>query len=89
MIAFVLEMVIGKIIGLFMSQRWYMALLYTFALLSLVVLTVGGIGYLLSLWLFRPEDFRSPLMIAASAGAVVLIVALWVAFSMLQRRVFK
>jgi len=89
MIAFVMEMVVGKIVGLFMSQRWYMAILYTFALLSLVVLTIGVPGYLLLNWLFRPEDFKSLPMIFLSIGGLVMIVALWFAFSVLQRRVFK
>ncbi len=89
MIGFVIEMVIGKIVGLFMSQRWYMAILYSLALLALVVLTIGGLGYLLMRWLFQPQDFGTPLMISLSLGAVAFIVALWVAFGMLQRRVFK
>jgi hypothetical protein len=89
MIAFIMEMVIGKIVGLFMSQRWYMAILYTFALLALVFLTIGGPGYLLMVWLFRPEDFGRPLMIALSIGGLVCLIALWVAFSALQRRIFR
>ena len=89
MIAYIVEMVIGKIISLFMSQRWYMAILYTFALLTLVISTIGGLGYLLMLWLFRSEDFSNPLHIALSIGAVLFVIALWVAFSILQRRVFR
>ncbi len=89
MISFIMEMVVGKIVSLFMSQRWYMAILYTLALLSLVTLTIGAPAYLLLNWLFRPDDFRNPLMIAVSIGGLALIAALWVAFSMLQRRVFK
>lgn len=89
MIAFIIELVIGKIVGLFMSQRWYMAILYTLALLALVVLTIGVPAYLVALWLFRPEDFNNPLMIALSVGVFVLIVALWAAFSVLQRRIFR
>ena len=41
------------------------------------------------LWLFRPDDFNSPLMVLLSMVSLILIVALWVAFSMLQRRIFK
>jgi hypothetical protein len=89
MISLIFEMVIGKIVSLFMSQRWYMAILYTLALLSLVALTIGTPVYLLLNWLFRPDDFRNPLMIVASIGGLALIAALWVAFSVLQRRVFK
>ncbi len=68
MISFIMEMVVGKIVSLFMSQRWYMAILYTLALLSLVTLTIGAPAYLLLNWLFRPDDFRNPLMIAVSIG---------------------
>lgn len=89
MISYVIELVIGKIVGLFMSQRWYMAILYTLALLSLVALSIGAPGYLLVLWLFRPDDFANPMMVVLSAGVVALIVALWIAFSVLQRRVFR
>jgi len=89
MIAFIVDMVIGKIVGLFMSQRWYMAIAYTLALLSLVAVTIGGLGYLVVLWLFRPEDFGRPLTIAFTAGFLAFIVALWVGFSVIQRRVFK
>ncbi len=89
MISFIIEEVIGKIISLFMSQRWYMAILYTLALLALVFITIAAPGYLLMLWLFRPDDFNNPIMILLGIGSLVFIVALWVAFSMLQRRVFK
>lgn len=89
MISFIIEEVIGKIIGLFMSQRWYMAILYSLALLALVVLTTAVPGYLFMQWLFRPEDFGKPLFIALGMGSLILIVALWVAFSILQRRIFK
>lgn len=89
MISFILEEVIGKIINLFMTQRWYMAIFYTLALLALVVITIAAPGYLLMLWLFRPEDFNNPVMILLSIGSLAFIVVLWVAFSMLQRRVFK
>jgi hypothetical protein len=89
MIAFIMEMVVGKIVGLFMSQRWYMAILYSLALFSLVALTIGVPGYLLLNWLFRPDDFRSPLTVALGIGALAFVVALWVAFGMLQRRVFR
>jgi hypothetical protein len=89
MISFIIEEVIGKIISLFMSQRWYMAILYSLALLALVMLTIAAPAYLLMLWLFRPDDFNSPLMVLLSMVSLILIVALWVAFSMLQRRIFK
>jgi hypothetical protein len=89
MISFIVEEVIGKIVGLFMSQRWYMAILYSLSLLSLVALTIGSLGYLLMQWLFRPEDFAKPLTIALSIGAIAFIIALWIAFSVLQWRVFK
>jgi len=89
MIAFIVDMVIGKIVGLFMSQRWYMAIAYTLALLSLVAITIGGLGYLVSLWLFRPEDFGRPLTIAFTAGFLAFIIALWIGFNVIQRRVFK
>jgi hypothetical protein len=89
MIAFVMEMIVGKIAGLFMSQRWYMAILYSLALLALVVLTIGVPGYLLLNWLFRSQDFNNPVMIAMSIGALAFIVVLWIAFSLLQRRIFK
>jgi hypothetical protein len=89
MISFIVEEVIGKIIRLFMSQRWYMAILYTLVLLSLVVLTIAVPGYLFLQWLFRPEEFGKPLTIALSVGVLAFIVALWVAFGVLQRRVFK
>jgi hypothetical protein len=89
MIAFIMEMVIGKIVGLFMSQRWYMAILYTLALLALVALTIGIPAYLVALWLFRPEDFKNPMMVVLGVGTIAFIIGLWVAFSALQRRVFK
>jgi hypothetical protein len=89
MISFIIEEVIGKIVGLFMSHRWYMAILYSFAFLSLVAFTIGGLLYLLSLWVFRLKEFGTPLTIALTIGGLAFIVALWVAFSMLQRRVFK
>jgi hypothetical protein len=89
MISFVMEMVVGKIVGLFMSQRWHMAILYSLALLALVVLTIGVPGYLFLNWLFRPDDFKSPLTVVLSLGALAFVVALWVAFSVLQRRVFR
>lgn len=87
MIGFVIEMVIGKIVGLFMSQRWYMAILYSTALLSLVAITIGGLGYLLLLWLFRSKEFGMPAMLGISAASIAFIVALWAAFTILQRRV--
>jgi hypothetical protein len=89
MIAFIVEMVIGKIVGLFMSQRWYMAIAYTLALLSLVAVTITGVGYLIVLWLFRPEDFGKPLTIAFTVGFLAFVVAIWIGFSVIQRRVFK
>ncbi len=89
MISFIIEEVIGKIISLFMSQRWYMAILYTLALLALVVITIGAAAYILMLWLFRPEDFKNPMIAVLSVGSLAFIVALWVAFSVLQRRALK
>lgn len=89
MISFIIEEVIGKIISLFMSQRWYMAILYTLALLALVVITIGAPAYILMLWLFRPEDFKNPMIAVLSVGSLAFIVALWVAFSVLQRRALK
>ena len=86
MIGFIIEMVIGKIVGLFMSQRWFMAIAYSIALLALVASTIGVLAYVVSLWLFRPEDFGKPLTIMLSLGAVTFIVAIWVAFSIVQRR---
>ena len=53
------------------------------------MLTIAAPAYLLMLWLFRPDDFNSPLMVLLSMVSLILIVALWVAFSMLQRRIFK
>ena len=86
MISYFIEIVLDVIIMLFRSQRWYLAILYALALLSLIASTVGGLGYLVLWWLFRSEDFGRPLTIIYVAGACALLIALWVAFVILTRK---
>jgi hypothetical protein len=84
MMSYIAELIVDGIITIIMKQRWYLAIAYIIALLSLVVATGLGLLYLASSWLFAPERFAPNT--ALSVGGLVAAIGLWWGFFALARR---